>query len=524
MKNLPISTQSFEILRQTDCVYVDKTKHIFELIKNGRVYFLSRPRRFGKSLLISTFEELFKGNKRLFEGLYIYDKWVWSEKYPIIHLDFADLAYNTPEELKLTLNNFLNKTAAANSASLQDDMPVSVKFSELIEKLYSKTGQRVVVLVDEYDKPITDNLSNKEVLSSNKTILHDFYQVIKAKDKYIKFVFLTGVSKFSGVSIFSGLNNLMDITLSDKFAGICGYTQEELEENFKEYIYLLSEKLKRSKEDVLKEIRRWYNGYSWDGMTTVYNPFSTLLLFADNIFTNYWFRTGTPTFLIELLKSRNQLRGIFEPIVVENVAFDGYDEENIDTVSLLFQTGYLTIKQRKLNFGSPEYTLAAANFEVKDSLVKYLLNAYSNFPLNALRDLQTNIHNQIQTMDAKNLSKSIYQLFVNIPYTLHISKEAYWHSLFLATMNLLGFVFKGDVLTNIGRIDAVWEQPDFAVICEIKYDEKKELEKMLETAFAQIDDRRYYETYLYSGRKIILLAVAFNGKAVKCKFKELDKK
>jgi hypothetical protein len=398
-------------------------------------------------------------------------------------------------------------------------MPISVKFAELIEKIHEKFGQCAVIVVDEYDRPITDNLPNKEVLAENKRILHDFYQVIKSADKHLEFVFITGVSKFSGVSIFSGLNSLLDITLSDKFSGICGYTQTELEENFKERIDLLSAKLSRSKEEALQEIRRWYNGYSWDGATTVYNPYSTLLLFEENIFTNYWFRTGTPTFLIELLKKRNQLRGIFEPIVVENMAFDDYDEENIDTVSLLFQTGYLTIKQRKLNFGSPEYSLAAANFEVKDSLIKYLLNAYSNFPMNALRDLQTAVHKQIQAMDEEGLSKSINQLFVNIPYSLHIDKEAYWHSLFLSAMNVLGFNFKGEVLTNIGRIDAVWERPDFAVICEIKYGVNKSLESMLETALSQIEEKKYYESY--SGKKIILLAIVFNGKAVKCKMRSV---
>jgi hypothetical protein len=475
MKQLPTSTQSFEILRQKDYVYVDKTKHIFELINNGRIYFLSRPRRFGKSLLISTFEELFKSNKKLFEGLYIYDKWDWSQINPVMHLDFSELKYSSPQELNASLEKFLDDTAKKESIVIEANANglIPMKFADIIRRLHKKSGKRVVILIDEYDKAITDNLSNKEVLSENKKILHNFYQVVKSADKHLEFVFLTGVSKFSGVSIFSGLNSLLDITLSDKYAAICGYTQSELEENFKERINLLSAKLSCSTQEVLKEIQRWYNGYSWDGATTVYNPYSTLLLFEENIFANYWFRTGTPTFLIEFLKKRNQLRGIFEPIVVENVAFDDYDEENIDTVALLFQTGYLTIKQRQLNFGYPEYVLGTANFEVKDSLTKYLLNAYSNFPINALRDLQATIHKQIQTMNEEGLAKSINQLFVNIPYSLRICKEAYWHSLFLAAMNVLGFDFKGEILTNIGRIDAVWQQSDFAVICEIKYGVKK---------------------------------------------------
>jgi hypothetical protein len=373
-----------------------------------------------------------------------------------------------------------------------------------------------VVLIDEYDKPIIDNIIDKQVYDKVKRILHNFYQVIKGNDTHLKFVFMTGVS------IFSGLNNLNDITVDERYSAICGYTQKELEMNFKDYILLLSKKLDLKYEKIIALIKEWYNGYSWDGEMSVYNPFSTLMLFDKNIFENYWFRTGTPTFLIELLKKNNQLTGIFEPIVVDDIASNSYDGGDIDTIDLLFQTGYLTIKERKIYLGVPEYTLNVANFEVKDSLVRYLLNAYSNYPLKELKGLQTTAHQQLQDLDGEGLSESIGKLFVNIPYPLHIVKEAYWHSLFLLAMNALGFDFKGEILTNKGRIDAVWKGKDFVVVCEIKYSVKKTIIKMLEEALKQIEDKKYYEAY--SSKKVVLLGIAFNGKDVKCKFGKLYSK
>jgi hypothetical protein len=282
MRILPIGTQTFEKLRSDNAVYVDKTEHIYNLISTGSVYFLSRPRRFGKSLLISTFKELFKGNKKVFEGLYIYDKWDWTKINLVINLDFATIAYKTVSILEKSLLDFVNSEASKNGVVL-DNSTLPSRFAELIEKLHEKAGQRVVILVDEYDKPLIDNLSEGEVYLQVKRTLHDFYQVIKASDEHLRFVFLTGVSRFSGLSIFSGLNNLNDITMETECAGICGYTQEELESNFKEYIESVSQTMEIAKEEVLSEIKRWYNGYSWDGKTFVYNPFSTLAFFRKNL-------------------------------------------------------------------------------------------------------------------------------------------------------------------------------------------------------------------------------------------------
>ncbi|MDR2086931.1 MAG: AAA family ATPase, partial [Dysgonamonadaceae bacterium] len=305
MKQLPIGIQSFEKLRTSDLLYVDKTEIIHRLISTGNIYFLSRPRRFGKSLLISTMEALFKGKKELFEGLYIYDKWDWSQQYPVIRIDWTQLDHSTPGKIETNMIGYLKEIAQNYQVTLSAQTAPDC-LRELITLLYKTTGQRVVVLIDEYDKPITSHLFNP-LLDATRTAVHNLYQVIKGADEYLRFVFLTGVSKFSGMSIFSALNNLNDITLHWNYVAICGYTQEELEHYFADYIDEVAEYKDMSKNELLEEIKKWYNGYSWDGKTPVYNPFSTLLFFNNKEFDNYWFRTGTPTFLIELLKKRNQL-------------------------------------------------------------------------------------------------------------------------------------------------------------------------------------------------------------------------
>ncbi|MDR3124992.1 MAG: AAA family ATPase [Endomicrobium sp.] len=283
MKKLPLGTQSFEVLRRSGDVYVDKTEDIYNLISSGRIYFLSRPRRFGKSLLISTLKELFKGNKEIFEGLYMCDKWNWSKKYPVIHLDFAEIDYTSVEELKKSLMDFINSTVINYNVSLTNST-LGSKFGQLIEQLHKASDERVVILVDEYDKPLIDSLNKaREVHQEIKETLHNFYQVIKGSDEHIKFMFMTGVSRFAGLSVFSALNNLNDITMNSKYAGICGYTQEELEDGFKEYIGSTAEYMGISKEELLTKIKYWYNGYSWDGEERVYNPFSMLAVVVMSV-------------------------------------------------------------------------------------------------------------------------------------------------------------------------------------------------------------------------------------------------
>jgi hypothetical protein len=500
---------------------VDKTEIIHEMVSSGRIYFLSRPRRFGKSLLVSTLDALFSGWKNLFEGLFIYDKWDWTQQYPVIRLDFGKRGFTTPEELKISLNDFVESIANKYQLSLLENT-LSGKFGELIKKTHHTTGQQVVVLVDEYDKPITDHLSNIEILEANKDILHDFYQVLKASDDHIRFIFLTGVSKFSGVSVFSALNNVDDLTIDGEYASICGYTQEELESCFSEYIDTVAVHLGKNREALLASIRTWYDGYSWDGKTSVYNPFSTLSFFKKKFFADYWFRTGTPTFLIEILKTRNQIKPVLEPVKVGMSAFDSYDPANIGEISLLFQTGYLTIRSIDLSSERPQFTLGIPNEEVGRSFLEHLLNVYSNYPLEEIQPLISDMRQQIHNGETSALEQNLRMLLAHIPNILHIENEAYYHSLFLLLMKVLGFDIHGEVLTNVGRIDAVWQQYGLTVVAEIKYHSRKDINSLLDEAMKQICDRRYYEAFL--DRKVILMAIAFTGKEVKCRMEKVNHK
>ena len=517
MKILPIGTQTFEKLRKSNAVYVDKTEHIYNLISTGSVYFLSRPRRFGKSLLISTFKELFKGNKELFEGLYIYDKWDWAKKYPVIHLDFAEITYSNSDELKSSLNKFVELTAEDNNVVIDKELPLSMKFAQLIERLHKKAGERVVILVDEYDKPLIDNLSKEGIYAEVKRTLHDFYQVIKASDEHERFVFMTGVSQFSGLSIFSGLNNLNNITMDNKYGGICGYSQEELESSFKEYIESVSQEMGMIREGVLSLIKRWYNGYSWDAKTFVYNPFSTLLFFDKKEFKGYWFETGTPTFLIEQIKKRNDIEAFAERREVGMESLKGDGSDKIETTALLFQTGYLTIKKKEVDNYGLQYTINFPNMEVKNAFLSSLMKEYAVRESEEINGINKKIGKALKEKKGEDLGKSLSELFANIPYDLTTEKESYYHSLFLLAGRMSGYEVEGEVHTNKGRIDAVLKKEKEIIIVEIKYSKEKSTGEMIEEGLNQIKERKYYEKY--EGNDVSMLGIAFGDKKeIGCKF------
>jgi Holliday junction resolvase-like predicted endonuclease len=517
MKKLPIGIQSFEKLRTNNFLYVDKTKEIHRLITEGNVYFLSRPRRFGKSLLVNIFEAIFKGKKELFEGLYIQDKIDWTQQYPVIKIDWSCIKHGSAEEMERSMSDFLNEIAHKYQITLAKGY-ASDCFDELIRQLHQKTDRQVVILVDEYDMPIPDTLDKTERIDEIRKFLQSFYKILKAADEHLRFVFLTGVSKFAGVSVFSGLNNLNDITLDEKYASICGYTQPELESYFSEYIEETALYAQMSKTKLLDKIRFWYDGYSWDGKTPVYNPFSTLLFFDKRQFDNYWFRTGTPTFLIEILKRRNQLQPILEPITVESIVFESFDPQRIDEVPLLFQTGYLTIKHKKFVELEPEYTIGLPNNEVKQSLLTCLMNAYTDYPVYKTDGLKQRMQQQLFNNDAGGLEQSLREMLAYIPYPLHIGREAYYHSLLLLWLKLLGFDIIGEMMTNAGRIDAVWKFSGHTIIVEVKYQPKKaKIENLLNEALKQIKANRYAERF-NDGQRISLLGVAFAGNEIGCKF------
>ncbi|MDR0734027.1 MAG: ATP-binding protein [Dysgonamonadaceae bacterium] len=519
VKKLPIGIQSFEKLRESGYLYVDKTESIFHMIMSGSVYFLSRPRRFGKSLLVSTLEALFKGKKALFKGLYIYDKWDWSQQYPVVRIDWTLIDHSTPEKMEISLMGYLEERAK-NYQIILTKKSVPDRFRELITVLHEKTGQKAVVLIDEYDKPITSHLFDSQ-LNAVRTAVHDFYQVLKGSDEHLQFIFLTGVSKFSGLSVFSALNQLDDITLHEQFASICGYTQEELETNFSDYIDDTAEHLDMTKDQLLDEIRYWYNGYTWDGKTSIYNPFSTLIFFSAQEFAGYWFATGTPTFLVEIIQRHNSANMILEPFIVNEDVFRGYNPPDMEEAPLLFQTGYLTVKRKERVHGIPRYTLDVPNSEVREAFSKSLLNVYGKYHGNRLNDLRWAMEQQINDCDEAGFAVSLEVMIATVPYELHRADEAYYHTMMLIWMRLLGFKIHGETPNNRGRADAVWEQPELTVIAEIKYHAEKKTDVLLQEAMTQIHERRYYNAYT---GKIILLGIAFSGKEVGCRMEELNRK
>jgi len=520
LKKLPLSLQTFEKIVKDNCLYVDKTQDIHRLITSGDYIFISRPRRFGKSLTVSILKEIFSGNKELFKGLYIYDKIDW-KKYPVIHIDFTDIVYSKNTEVfHETLLNRLITTGKDYKIKLEQTKYLKETFNELIKKL--SEINKVVILIDEYDKPIIDHITDIKKASDNREVLRDFYSVLKGSDRYIKFVFITGVSKFSKVSIFSGLNNLKDITLRKEFATIMGITGEELNAYFSEYIKELGEEEGLSKIETLDKIKYWYDGYSWDGITRLYNPYSILNLFDSKVFDNYWFATGTTAFLIKLIKKEKyELTGL-EEVTVSKYIFDSYDIENIGINSLLFQTGYLTIakadKQRGL------YTLTCPNLEVKESILNYFLSNFIRKEVSLVKPLYLNLKQAFGEEKTDKAISIIKSMFAKIPYKLHIPKESYYQSLFYMILSLLGVKIDLEVLTDRGRIDGVLEFPDKVYVIEFKYGKKgSKMENLLDKAIKQIKKKKYYERFTGEDRKVIFLAVGFIEKEINYKVELMSK-
>lgn len=525
MKKLPIGISTFSEIIEGNYIYVDKTQQIHEMINTGKTYFLSRPRRFGKSLLVSTLKELFQRNKKLFEGLYIYDKWDWDEEYPVFHLDFGTRAYNTPKQLEISLISFISRIARDFSIELFENSLPS-KFNELISEIHKKTGKKLVVLIDEYDKPIIDCIENIEIANKNRDVLSDFYQVLKASDEHLRFIFLTGVSKFSKTTIFSKLNNLADITLNNRYSVICGYTQKELEKYFKDYLVFFSREKNINLNRTLYIIKKWYNGYSWDGKNFLYNPFSVLSFFNEMKVNNHWFDSGTPTFLTKLIKKDDSNTEVLENLSATfSGAFPDFDLNNFDLPTILLQTGYLTIKEEKENIdGLATYKLAIPNKEVEESFYSYLLGVYTNRVPATTYPLAKSMLKYILDADEVKLNKSLETLVSGIPHILHgqmKKNEAYYHILFLTWMKLMGFEIEGEVQTIKGRIDAVLKQKNEVVIIEIKYSENEQIEKMLDDAMEQIQTKEYYKPY--QDKNVTLLAIAFKEKEIFCKIKHIGR-
>ena len=489
MKGLTSSIFSFEKLRNEGYLYVDKTEFIWNLINPaGESYFLSRPRRFGKSLTISTLKAIFEGKKELFKGLAIYDKPYDWKPYPVIHLDMAGCDVHTENDLRDYLVRMMERLAKHHhvNVNIQRNL-LSSSFSDLIEEIAKPAP--AVILLDEYDKPILENITNPDIATIRDT-LADFYSAIKKEMEYERFVFITGVTKFCHVSLFSKLNNLTDITMDARYAAMLGYTQEEFETYFADRIDQISKQLNMPRERLLPKIKEWYDGYRFEeNAPTVYNPVSLAKFFESGAkFNNYWFSTGTPSFLIDLVRKN---RFDFDNILskpVSSMAFNAFEIDKLDPLTLLLQTGYLTIKSMVKKFNMPWYWLDFPNREVSFSFNTALLNAYSRKSDNFVVAFCEELADAMDQGNVKQLRKVMESFFAGISYEIHHKNESNFQNIFFAMFRLLGYYISAESHTNDGRIDAVAETEKYVFIFEFKLDDD-------DTALSQIKDKEYYKKY-----------------------------
>ncbi len=500
MQNLPIGIQDFRKLREGDYLYVDKTPWIHQLVNSSGYYFLSRPRRFGKSLLISTLRELFLGSEDLFSDLWIEGKYDFTP-HPVIHISFNNLGYKEIG-LQESLLRSLAQIALSYDITLSEKSP-GLQFEELIRRL-SKNGQDVVLLIDEYDKPIIDYLDDLPQAQANREILKNFYSIIKEADRYLRFMLITGVSRFSKVSIFSDLNNLRDITISQQYNALAGYTQEELEHSFAARIDNLATSMSMSRDALLLMIKNWYNGYNWTGSERLYNPFSVLNLFEGGQFHNFWFATGTPTFLVKSLQEGWHYQ--LEELEVGSVLLENLDIEHPDYRSLLFQTGYLTITSQPVY---NVYELGYPNQEVKDSLLQHMIGAFTWQGKGDAAPMVLKLKKALDAGDTDRFVSLINSLFAAIPEKIFRKKtEAAYHAVIYTSLSLMGFYIEAEVAAGEGYLDAVLKTTDRIYVIEFKVGHPPE------DAIAQIRKKSYAEPYRHDGREVYLLGISF-GKSEK---------
>ena len=513
MKSLPLGVQDFSDLIAQNCLYVDKTRQIAAMIGEGKYFFLSRPRRFGKSLLVSTLKAFFEGRRDLFRGFWLEQREDWTP-HPVIHFDASLIPRDTEARLTAGLFEFCQQVAEQYGVALRTK-EYDAAFAELIRRLAERSDANVVVLIDEYDKPILDALPDLAGARRQRDILKNFYEILKGSDQYLRFVFITGVSKFSKVSVFSGLNNLRDITLSPHFATLAGYTQEELERDFDEHLQQASLQNHLTRAALLADIRRWYNGYSWNGEDRVYNPFSVLNFFAEQQFGNYWFASGTPTFLLNLITSQQYETTEFENKRVPELIFDGGDLEQMNVFALLFQTGYLTITAKERDYAGATYTLNYPNFEVKQAFLTLLLHRFTTYRLEDVPLLAKSLRHDLEQRNIEGFIRSMRGLFAKIPYTLHLPQEAYYHSLFYMILALMGVEIDLEVLTDQGRIDGVLACRSAIYVIEFKYGGKgSNMQALTSHAIRQIETTHYADHFLNDPRPCILLGVGFIEKEI----------
>ncbi|MDD3759560.1 MAG: AAA family ATPase [Acidithiobacillus sp.] len=509
---LPIGIQTFRQVRDEGCYYVDKTPLIAKLAEGGKAFFLSRPRRFGKSLFLDTLAEAFAGNRVLFEGgeaaialgaepkaadrsrLYLADHWDWDKRHPVIRLSFAEGRLERREQLERSIRRQLRENAERLGVALIDPEDIAGSFAELISDAAARYDQRAVVLVDEYDKPILDNLTEPEIARAMREGLRNLYSVLKGRDADLRFVFLTGVSKFSKVSIFSGLNNLYDLTLDPAFSSICGYTEADLDSVFAPEFAAAAEAgqpLDRA------EVQRWYNGYAW-GAESVYNPFDVLLLLRLREFRAHWFETGTPTFLVNWLKARDFFTPRLEGLYASEQLLSSFDVDGIEPEAMLWQTGYLTIRETERLAGITEYRLTVPNQEVRQALNEALFQLWHPQPRSApLRAL----FYALSSGDTAALQAHFERLFASIPHDWYRNNpiaryEGYFASVCYSHLASLGVEIIAEDVMNEGQCDLTVKHGGTAWVFEFKVvDDPEKASTERNSAMAQLQARDYAAKY-----------------------------
>lgn len=504
-RNLPIGIQTFEKIREENYLYVDKTELVYQLVSTSRPYFLIRPRRFGKSLLLSTFEAYFEGRKDLFEGLAISEMETEWKRHPVLHLDLNAEKYDSPERLNGILSRHLNLWEDIWG---KEDREVSLsdRFSGIIRRAYEQTGHGVVVLIDEYDKPLLQTMLNQPLLDEYRRILKAFYGVLKSADRYLRFVFLTGVTKFAQVSVFSDLNQLQDISMNSRYATICGLTKGELLQMFTPELEKLGEYNGLTFTETVDKMTVMYDGYHFceDTKEGLFNPFSVLNVFDSRKFDNYWFQTGTPTFLVELLKESDyDLRLLINGIETDSSSFAEYRVETNNPLPLIYQSGYLTIKDYDRRFGS--YLLKFPNDEVQYAFLKFLIPFYTPINDNERSFFIGKFVQELECGDIPAFMERLKAFFADIPYELNDRTERHYQVIFYLVFKLLGEYIEAEVRSACGRADAVVKTDEYIYVFEFK------LNGTVEEALQQIDDKGYLIPYTVDSRKLMKIGVNFDA-------------
>lgn len=502
-RKYPIGIQSFENIRKEGYLYVDKTALVYQLVQTGKYYFLSRPRRFGKSLLLSTLQAYYEGKKELFEGLAMASLEKDWKTYSVLHLDLNAQCYDSVDSLTSILNDTLCEWERLYGTQ-ESETTLSLRFKGVIQRAAEKTGRNVVVLIDEYDKPMLQAIHNKELQSSYRNILKAFYGVLKSKDAYLQFALLTGVTKFSKVSVFSDLNNLMDISMDNRYATICGITEQELVTDLGEYIRDLSETLQMSYEDLLRELQERYDGYHFvENSEGLYNPFSLLNTFARKKLGNYWFETGTPTYLVELLKENHYP---LEHLTYEQATADtltGIDTVDSSPIPVLYQSGYLTIKDYDPEFET--YTLGFPNKEVEEGFTRFLLPYYAHIRSGSSAFHIVNFVKEVRSGDIDGFMKRLQSFFSDTPYELVRDLELHYQNVLFIIFRLVGFYTQAEYHTSEGRVDLVIRTDQFIYVMEFK------LDGTAEEALQQIEEKQYALPFASDPRRLFKVGVNFSN-------------